>query len=160
MQGHQKAKEDTYCGKFLVRGSSNASPLDKIIESNKPEAQAFVGARFLSGWKHLQRFYYLSTKPTFAKLQKGSWSSMTDTFWILLYPGSFYITIKKSESNEHELTLWYSSSFRKNFPVAVANLQTHFDRQSSDKFVRIIRDLIRTKSMFQSQDQSKLQIPL
>lgn len=118
----------------------------------------------LSGWKHLQRFYKITgRKPLIANLQKPKTGYFSDTFWILVYPGSFYVSIKLNSNDReegHEATLYYCSSFRRNFPIAVAVIDEFFNKISAEKLSKRIYNLVQTKSLFQSQPQAELQIPL
>lgn len=175
LDAHKHTKQDWYCGKFLVRGSNNRSSLDSFL-NEKVEVNPYPGARMLSGWKHLNRFYKLCRKtPLVANLQKGkikppreiddfqSLKQAFDQFWIIVYPCSFYVTITRSIDGiigSHTLILWYSSSFRINFPIAVSTFDGHFNRDAPTPMIEHINNLRLSQKFFQSNESQTQQIPL
>lgn len=97
-----------------------------------------------------------------ANLQKGV-KYITDTFWVFVYPCSYYITITKSQlgiEGEHVVILWYRSSFKKNFAVASANWEGRFVTSNKDLIIQHIKHLRLTKDFFQSHASQTELIPL
>lgn len=138
-----------------------ASPLDKYIQDTTAhEVSPYPEGRVLSGFKHLERFYKICRRPIFAKLQS---SRTFDSFWILIYAGNFYITVRRSIDGligDHICTLWYRSSFKRNFAIAVTNYEGHFTKLAPKAIEDFLRGQILAKEFYQSQSSLSEQIPL
>lgn len=154
---HKESKNEfTMLGKFMVRNTSHLQKYINIEGKKDP----YPGCRLLSGWRHLQRFYKICRRPLIAKLQS---SRAFTSFWTLVYPGSFYCTITKSPDGlqgDHVIVLYYSSSFRKNFPIASQIFTGHYAKGAPKQFSDHIRELILTQEFIQSQESRQEQIPL
>jgi len=162
---HNKTKEDTYCGKFLVRGSSKSSPLDKIILSSSGQTREAKkpGVRYLSAWRHLQRFYELTkNQKPIAFVRRRCQAFFTDA-WIAVYPCNFYVYIGKSPDGlrgNHPVVLYYAYGRGENYAIASSCYSEHFTQRADTAIPEFIRHLRITKGFFQTEIGQKQQIPL
>lgn len=79
----------------------------------------------ITGKKAFQRFHwYKNGKPLGFKLERcHSLSSEQSSFWVVVYSGTYYLTISlDTNSLGHICTLYYHNQDRRNYEIAVATL--------------------------------------